>query len=136
MNDKYPPQNAPISRSWKKIKALRRTVCRHRIRWQLHDTNEYSGASAILVYFQIGKEHQSLEFRINSRHHIELPCMQPQECVDLLRAINVPVECFFDSQSRQRYSFEHEQMFEQLYARGIIEAIESRMPVIIEGIPF
>ena len=87
-------------------------------------SNRYDGTKPVRVTFSVGKEKQTLYFDFDGDDCILLRRDQPQKCIDLLRALHIPTECYIDRDGHLQYSYEHEQIFDLLCDKGILREIQ------------
>ena len=106
------------------IETLRANSCKHEIKYKLHKNNRYDGTKPVRVRFAVGSERQTLSFDLDGNYCILLTRDQPQKCINLLRALHLPTECYIDRDGHLQYSYEHEQLFDYLWDKGIIVNIQ------------
>lgn len=99
-------------------------ICKDTISYNLHKSNKFDGTKPVRVTFSVGKERQTLSFDLDGNCCILLIRDQPQKCINLLRALHLPTECYIDRDGHLQYSYEHEQLFEYLWDKGIIIEIQ------------
>ena len=106
------------------IACLREKSCKSPITYKLHESNRYDCTKPIRVAFSVGKERQTLSFDLDENYCILLNRDQSQRCIDLLRALYMPTECYIDGDGHIQYSYEHEQLMDVLWDKGIITEIQ------------
>ena len=106
------------------IETLRANSCKHEIKYKLHKSNRYDGTKLVRVTFSVGREKQTLSFDLDGNCCILLTRDQPQKCIDLLRALHMPTECYIDRDGHLQYSYEHEQVFDYLWDKGSVRNIQ------------
>ena len=106
------------------IESLRVKECKDPLKYKLNKGNNYDGTKPIRVTFAVGRERQTLSFDLDGNYCIRLMRDQPQKCIDLLRALHMPTECYIDRDGHLQYSYEHEQLFDYLWDKGIIRNIQ------------